>query len=45
MGETEETSLRVTGEVKQRFDTAKPYDSLSADEFIDTLLDRWEGQP
>lgn len=43
-GESEATTVRVTRPVKKRFDEAKPYDSMSADEFVDTLLDRWEGR-
>lgn len=39
----ERTTLTVSRKTHQRFDEAKPYDSLSADEFVDTLLDKWEG--
>lgn len=41
--QTDVTTVRVTKSVKDRFDDAKPYDSMSANEFVDVLLDRWEG--
>lgn len=42
--ETEATTVRVSRSVKERFDRAKPYNSMSANEFVDVLLDRWEGR-
>jgi len=41
---TDRSTIGVQGDTKRRFDRAKPYDSMSADEFIDVLLDRWEGR-
>lgn len=40
----ERTSLGVYAETRRRFEDAKPYDSISADEFVNVLLDRWEGR-
>lgn len=37
------SSLGVYDDTRRRFNRAKPYDSMSADEFLDVLLDRWEG--
>jgi hypothetical protein len=42
--EKERSSIGVYVDTKERFDDAKPYDSMSADEFVDVLLDRWEGR-
>lgn len=42
MDERNRTSLAVREETHRRFGEAKPYDSLSADEFISELLDTWE---
>jgi len=42
--EKKRTTLGIKKSTKQRFSQAKPYDSLSDDEFIDTLLDKWEGR-
>lgn len=36
------TTLALQAETKQRFDEVKPYNSMSADEFISELLDLWE---
>jgi hypothetical protein len=46
MGTAEEdrSTLGVRRDTKQRFDQVKPYDSMSADEFVDVLLDKWEGR-
>lgn len=38
------SSLGIYDDTRQRFNTAKPYNSMSADEFLDVLLDRWEGR-
>lgn len=40
----EYSTLGVRKDTKRRFDDAKPYDSLSADEFIEELLDAWGGR-
>jgi hypothetical protein len=40
----ERSSIGVYPGTKQRFDRAKPYNSMSADEFVDVLLDHWEGK-
>lgn len=42
--EKERSSLGVTAENRRRFNQAKPYSSMSADEFIEVLLERWEGR-
>lgn len=42
--EKERSSIAVTAENRRRFNQAKPYDSLSADEFLGVLLDKWEGR-
>lgn len=42
--EKERSSIGVYADTRERFNDAKPYDSISADEFIDLLLDRWEGR-
>lgn len=41
--ETQYRTLALRCDTKQRFDEVKPYESMSADEFIDELLDLWEG--
>lgn len=38
------SSLGVRRDTKRRFDQAKPYETMSPDEFVDVLLDRWEGK-
>lgn len=38
------TTITLDRSTKEKFDRAKPYKSLSADEFVDVLLDRWEGR-
>lgn len=38
------TTLSVHGETRERFNETKPYDSLAADEFVNVLLDHWEGK-
>lgn len=38
------TTITLDQSTKEKFDRAKPYESLSADEFVDVLLDRWEGR-
>lgn len=38
------SSIGIYSDTKQRFDDAKPYSSISADEFVNVLLDRWEGR-
>jgi len=40
----ERTTIGLQPETKRRFEEAKPYDSLSADEFVGELLDRWENR-
>jgi hypothetical protein len=42
--EKERSSLGVYEDTKRRFNRAKPYESLSADEFVNELLDKWEGR-
>lgn len=42
--EPDRSTIGVQRDTKRRFDDAKPYDSMSADEFVDVLLDRWEGR-
>lgn len=37
------SSLGVYADTRRRFEDAKPYDSMSADEFVGVLLDTWEG--
>lgn len=41
---TNGTTVRLSQPTKKRLDQAKPYNSMSADEFVDVLLDRWEGR-
>lgn len=36
------TTIALKRRTKQRFDRTKPYKSLSADEFVDELLDVYE---
>jgi len=36
------TTITLNRSTKEKFDRAKPYESLSADEFVDVLLNRWE---
>lgn len=36
------TTLSVDKETHERFQEAKPYESLSANEFVDELIDRYE---
>lgn len=38
------TTLSVREPTRERFESAKPYDSMSADDFVGVLLDRWEGR-
>lgn len=38
------SSLGVYDETRRRFKDAKPYQSMSDDEFVRVLLDRWEGR-
>lgn len=40
----ERTTLGITAETRERFNEAKPYGSMSAEEFLEVLLDEWEGQ-
>ena len=42
--EKERSSLGVLADTKGRFDRLKPYESMSHDEFVNVLLDRWEGR-
>lgn len=42
LDEPDRSSIGVYAETKQRFDRSKPYDSMSADEFVRALLDQWE---
>lgn len=42
--ETKRSTIGVHKDTKRRFDRAKPYESMSADEFVDVLLERWEGR-
>lgn len=42
--EKERSTLGVFGQTRRRFKDAKPYDSMSDDEFVRVLLDRWEGR-
>lgn len=37
------TTIAVRRGTKERFDRAKPFDSMSANEFVDVLVDRWDG--
>lgn len=39
----EYTTLALQADTKRRFDEVKPYESISADEFIHELIDTWEG--
>ena len=41
---SKETSIRLTRPVKNRFDEVKPYSSMSANEFVEVLIDHWEGR-
>lgn len=36
------SSVAVTGTTLERLKAAKPYSSMSSDEFINVMLDRWE---
>lgn len=36
------SSLGVYADTVERFNQAKPFDSISADEFVNELLDTWE---
>ena len=38
------TTITLDRGTKEEFDAAKPYDSMSADEFVDVLLNQWEGR-
>lgn len=38
------TTLGVHEDTKERFNEAKPFDSISADEFVNYLLDEWEDE-
>lgn len=38
------TTLTIDRSTKEKFDRAKPYESLSADEFVEVLVERWEGR-
>jgi len=38
------STLGVYSDTRQRFQKAKPYESLSDDEFVEALLDKWEGR-
>lgn len=42
--ESTRTTITLDKSTKARFDRAKPYESLSADEFVEVLLERWEGR-
>lgn len=42
--EANRSSLGVYDDTRQRFNDAKPYASMSADEFLEVLLDAWEGR-
>jgi NAD dependent epimerase/dehydratase family enzyme len=42
--ERQRSTIGVYGDTKERFDSAKPYDSMSGDEFVEVLLDKWEGK-
>jgi hypothetical protein len=41
-GQTERTSVSIYRDTKERFDQAKPFDSMSADEFVEELLSHYE---
>lgn len=43
MPSSEFTSLGIKRPTKERFEAAKPYGSISHDEFVSELLDRYEG--
>lgn len=43
MGAARRTTIAVRGETKEQFKDAKPFESLSADEFIQHLLDEYDG--
>lgn len=36
------TTLTVSRDTHSRFRSAMPYESMSADEFVDVLLDEWD---
>ena len=38
------TTITVGRRTLDRFHDAKPYETMNADEFVDVLLDRWEGR-
>lgn len=38
----ESTTIALKRRTKERLDSAKPYNSLSADEFVSELLDAYE---
>lgn len=40
----QKTTLTVERRVLNRFQSCKPYDTMSHNEFVDVLLDRWEGR-
>lgn len=42
--EKQRSTIGVYSDTKERFDGAKPYDSMSGDEFVEVLLDKWEGR-
>lgn len=42
--EREWSSLGVHDDTKRRFDQMKPYDSMSHDDWLGVLLDKWEGK-
>jgi hypothetical protein len=42
--ERRRTTITLKRSTKEKFDRAKPYESLNADEFVGVLLDRWEGR-
>lgn len=42
--EKERSSIGVYADTRERFNKAKPYDSMSSDEFVEVLLDKWEGR-
>lgn len=41
---TEQTTVALKPSTKDRFDQAKPYESITADEFVNELLDLHEGE-
>jgi hypothetical protein len=38
------TTITLDRSTKEKFDRAKPYETISADEFVEVLLERWEGR-